>query len=62
MAMCIMDSFVCKNGYDINDVAETFVKWLKDGYLSSIEGRAFDIGNATFASLSKFSKTGSLVY
>lgn len=61
MAMCIMDSFVRKSGYDINDVAETFVRWLKDGYLSSIEGRAFDIGNATFASLSKFSETGSLV-
>jgi ADP-ribosyl-[dinitrogen reductase] hydrolase len=61
MAMCIMDSFVRKSGYDINDVAETFVRWLKEGYLSSIEGRAFDIGNASFASLSKFSETGSLV-
>jgi ADP-ribosyl-[dinitrogen reductase] hydrolase len=61
MAMCIMDSFVRKGDYDLNDVAETFVRWIKDGYLSSIEGRAFDIGNATFASLSKFSETGSLV-
>ena len=61
MAMCIMDSFVRKSGYDINDVAATFVRWLKEGYLSSVEGRAFDIGNATFASLSKFSETGSLV-
>lgn len=61
MAMCIMDSFVRKSGYDIKDVAATFVKWLKEGYLSSIEGRSFDIGNATFASLSKFSETGSLV-
>jgi ADP-ribosyl-[dinitrogen reductase] hydrolase len=61
MAMCIMDSFVRKGDYDLKDVAETFVRWIKDGYLSSIEGRAFDIGNATFASLSKFSETGSLV-
>ena len=61
MAMCIMDSFVRKNGYDINDVAETFVKWLKNGYLSSIEGRSFDVGGATSSSLFNFANTGTLV-
>ena len=61
MAMCIMDSFVRKSGYDIKDVAETFVRWLKEGYLSSIEGRSFDVGGATSSSLSNFANTGTLV-
>ena len=44
MAMCVMDSYVRKNGYDLHDIGNTFVKWFADGYLSSVEGRAFDIG------------------
>ena len=47
MAMCIMDSYVRRGGYDLKDIGDTFVKWFADGYLSSKEGRAFDIGRAT---------------
>ena len=61
MAMCVMDSYVRKDGYDLKDIAETFVKWLKDGYLSSIEGRSFDVGGATYGSVMAFARTGSLV-
>lgn len=61
MAMCVMDSYVRKDGYDLKDIAETFVKWLKDGYLSSIEGCSFDVGGATYGSLTAFVRTGSLV-
>ena len=61
MAMCVMDSFVRKGGYDLKDIAETFVKWLKEGYLSSIDGRSFDVGGATYDSLAAFARTGSLV-
>ena len=61
MAMCVMDSYVRKGGYDLKDIAGTFVKWLKDGYLSSIEGRSFDVGGATYDSLAAFARTGSLV-
>ena len=61
MAMCVMDSYVRKDGYDLKDIAETFVKWLKDGYLSSIDGRSFDVGGATCGSLMAFARTGSLV-
>ena len=60
MAMCVMDSYVRKDGYDLKDIAETFVKWLKDGYLSSIEDRSFDVGGATCGSLMAFAHTGSL--
>lgn len=60
MAMCVMDSYVRKGGYDLKDIAGTFVKWLKEGYLSSIDGRAFDVGCATRDSVSAFARTGSL--
>ena len=61
MAMCIMDSYVRRDGYDLKDIAATFVKWLKKGYLSAIDGRAFDVGGATYDSVSAFARTGSLV-
>ena len=48
MAMCIMDSYVRKGGYDLKDIGDTFVKWFMDGYLSSVDGRSFDVGNATY--------------
>ena len=47
MAMCIMDSYVRNGGYDLKDIGRTFVKWYQDGYLSSVEGRSFDVGMAT---------------
>ena len=61
MAMCIMDSYVRKGGYDLKDIAATFVKWLRKGYLSSIDGSAFDVGYATYDSVNAFASTGSLV-
>ncbi len=61
MAMCVMDSYVRKGSYDLKDIAETFVRWLKEGYLSSIEGRSFDVGGATCSSVMAFASTGSLV-
>lgn len=60
MAMCVMDSFVRKGGYDLKDIGGTFVKWLEEGYLSSIEGRSFDVGGATYSSV-KAVKRGCLV-
>ena len=61
MAMCIMDSYVRKGGYDLKDIGATFVKWLMDGYLSSIDGRSFDVGCATYDSVTAFARTGSMV-
>lgn len=59
MAMCVMDSFVRKNGYDLADIGNTFVKWLKEGYLSSMD-HAFDVGRATRRSVA-WIEAGSLV-
>ena len=47
MAFCIMDSFVRLGKYDLEDVANTFLRWYRDGYWSSVEGRSFDVGGAT---------------
>ena len=47
MAMCMMDSYVRKGKYDLKDIGRTFVRWYQDGYLSSVEGRSFDVGVAT---------------
>ena len=60
MAMCVMDSYIRKDGYDLKDIGATFCKWLKEGYLSSIEGRSFDVGGTTYASCAGLAK-GSLV-
>lgn len=61
MALCIMDSFIRKNDYDLKDIAKTFAKWFYDGYLSSIEGRAFDVGGATANSIIAIRRRNSLV-
>ena len=60
MAMCVMDSYIRKEGYDLKDIGATFCKWLKTGYLSSVEGRSFDVGGATYSSCTRLAK-GSLV-
>ena len=60
MALCVMDSAVRKGGYDLKDIGNTFVKWLFEGYLSSVDGHAFDIGNATFSSVAAI-RCGKLV-
>lgn len=61
MAMCIMNSYATLRKYDLADIAKTFQRWLKDGFMSSIEGRAFDVGGATYDSVMAFARTGSLV-
>ena len=60
MAMCVMDSFVRKGGYDLADIGGTFVRWLREGYLSSMDGQAFDVGGATWSSCDRIA-SGSLV-
>ena len=47
MAMCIMESFVRLGKYDLADIGNNFVKWYYHGFMSSKDGKAFDIGGAT---------------
>ena len=56
MALCLADSLIEKGGFDPIDQLERYVRWYRTGYLSS-NGRCFDIGIATAASLSRFENT-----
>lgn len=56
MALCLAASLVEKRGFDPLDQMLRYVRWWRDGYMSST-GDCFDIGNTVRASLSLFQKT-----
>ncbi|KAL8692890.1 MAG: hypothetical protein Q9218_002183 [Villophora microphyllina] len=59
MTLCLAQSLIDKKGnFDVQDQVDKYVKWYKEGYMSSI-GRCFDIGNATRIALSLWSKQTS---
>lgn len=57
MALCLAVSLVECNGFDPNDQMRRYVRWWREGYMSST-GACFDIGNAVRAALTKFEQTG----
>lgn len=61
MALCVMDSYLNRSGYDLKDIGRTFCKWMYFGHLSSITGRAFDIGGATAEAIWAIRNRGSFV-
>lgn len=60
MALCIIDSVNRMNRLDVKDVAETFHRWYRDGYLSS-QKHAFDVGFTTSNSIMRYAAHGTLV-
>ena len=56
MALCLAESMIERQGFDAVDQLERYVRWYREGYLSST-GRFFDIGNATRAALERFEQT-----
>jgi ADP-ribosylglycohydrolase len=56
MALCLAESLITKKGFDPIDQMERYLRWFKDGYLSS-NGICFDIGITTLSSLMKFKET-----
>jgi ADP-ribosylglycohydrolase len=56
MALCLADSLTTKKGFDPLDQMQRYVRWYRQGYLSST-GRCFDIGNTTRAALERFEHT-----
>lgn len=56
MALCLAESLIQSNGFEPVDQLERYLKWYKEGYLSST-GTCFDIGNTTKVALEKFQKT-----
>lgn len=57
MALCLADSLVACAGFDAADQMARYVRWWKEGYLSST-GVCFDIGNTVSDALSRYRDTG----
>jgi ADP-ribosyl-[dinitrogen reductase] hydrolase len=56
MALCLADSLIAKNLLDPHDLMNRFLRWSREGY-NSVNGRCFDIGNATSSALDRFAET-----
>ncbi len=57
MALCLATSLIEREGFDPADQMERYVRWWREGYLSST-GRCFDIGNTVRDALSRFERGG----
>jgi len=57
MALCLAESLVECRGFNPADQLQRYVRWWREGHLSST-GQCFDIGNATRAALRRFEQTG----
>lgn len=57
MALCLAESLIERRGFDAVDQMQRYVRWYRDGHLSST-GRCFDIGNTVRYALHRFERTG----
>jgi ADP-ribosyl-[dinitrogen reductase] hydrolase len=57
MALCLAESLLACGGFDPVDQMRRYVRWWREGYLSST-GECFDIGTTTRRSLAAFERTG----
>jgi ADP-ribosyl-[dinitrogen reductase] hydrolase len=57
MALCLAESLIECRGFDPGDQMRRYVRWHRDGHLSST-GRCFDIGITVAEALHRFASTG----
>ena len=57
MALCLATSLVKCGGFDAADQMQRYVRWWREGYLSST-GSCFDMGNTVSVALSRFIEHG----
>ena len=57
MALCLAESLVTCLTFNASDQMDRYVRWWKEGYLSS-NGRCFDIGNTVSQALRQYTRTG----
>ena len=57
LALCLAESLIETQGFDARDQMERYVRWYREGHLSST-GRCFDIGGTTSSALHRFERTG----
>ena len=53
LAFCLAESLT--KGYDLNDIAQNFCKWLQQGYWGA-HHKVFDVGGATYNSINRLIK------
>jgi len=53
MALCLAESLIEKEGFDPGDQMQRYVRWWREGYLSS-NGTCFDIGGTVRVALRRF--------
>lgn len=58
MALCLAESLIECEGFDLKNQIEKYERWLDVGYLSST-GQCFDIGNTVLMALGDYKKTGN---
>jgi len=56
MALCLATSLLESGGFDPGDQMRRYVRWFRQGYLSST-GECFDIGGTTSRALGRFERT-----
>ena len=57
MALCLAESLIEYGGFDPADQMKRYVRWYREGHLSST-GECFDIGGTVKAALLRFEQTG----
>lgn len=57
LALCLAESLIERRGFDPADQLQRYVRWSREGHLSST-GSCFDIGTTTAAALRRFVRTG----
>ena len=57
MALCLATSLIEQDGFDAADQMERYVRWWREGYLSST-GRCFDIGTTVRGAQMRFERDG----
>lgn len=58
MALCLATSLIECNGFDARDQMIRYVKWMREGYLSST-GECFDVGSTVSRALREFRQTNN---
>jgi ADP-ribosylglycohydrolase len=56
LALCLAESLTERGGFDPADQLERYVRWWRDGHMSST-GECFDIGNQTSTALAAFERS-----
>ena len=57
MALCLAESLITCRAFDARDQMDRYIRWWKEGHLSST-GRCFDIGNTVYGALQQYLSTG----